>query len=68
MFNDIYDINSANTPVVTNDDFVSFLYWLLNEKEYCSGSIINVVDKPYKYCLEYRQFKNIDVEIIEEEL
>ena len=41
---------------VTVDDFSRFLKWLVSEKEYTTSSIINVVDAPYKYRLEYQEF------------
>jgi len=43
-------------PAITNDDFTPFLRWLVKEKEYTSHSIINVVESPYKFGLEYREF------------
>tara|TARA_B110001454_G_C12484716_1_gene335866 strand:- start:273 stop:428 length:156 start_codon:yes stop_codon:yes gene_type:complete len=43
-------------PEITNDDFTSFLRWLFKEKEYTALSIINVVESPYKFGLEYREF------------
>jgi len=41
---------------VTNIDFPKFLRWLVKEKEYLSSSIINVVESPHKYALEYKEF------------
>ena len=43
-------------PVITNDDFTPFLRWPVKEKEYTSHSIINVVESPYKFGLEYTEF------------
>tara|TARA_R100000656_G_scaffold124998_2_gene104896 strand:- start:344 stop:520 length:177 start_codon:yes stop_codon:yes gene_type:complete len=48
-------------PVVTNDDFTPFLRWLVEEKEYSTQSIINVVSEPYKYSLEYEEYINKEV-------
>ena len=41
---------------LTNKDFPRFLRWLVKEKEYLAGSIINVVESPHKYALEYKEF------------
>tara|TARA_R110000824_G_scaffold247519_1_gene436577 strand:- start:354 stop:575 length:222 start_codon:yes stop_codon:yes gene_type:complete len=41
---------------VSNDDFSSFLFWLVEEKEYSAKSIISVVDSPHKYVIEWELY------------
>ena len=43
-------------PLVTGDDFISFLYWLKDKCDYKSNDIIHVVEKPWKYQNEYHHF------------
>lgn len=43
---------------VDNDHFSSFLYWLVEEKNYSAKSIIAVVVSPHKYMLEWEVFLN----------
>ena len=43
-------------PEITNDDLTTILSLLVKEKEYTSHSIINVVESPYKFGLEYTEF------------
>jgi len=41
---------------VTNDDFVSFLYWMVDEHGYKAKDIIPIVEKPWKWQEEYEAF------------
>ena len=49
-------------PLVTGDDFVSFLYWLIKEEDYEADDIVYVVEKPWKYQDEYHRFLKRDEE------
>lgn len=44
-------------PHVMNDDFVSFLEWLAENRGLDVGQIIYVVEKPWKWAPEYREFQ-----------
>ena len=44
-------------PLITGDDFISFLYWLDTEKGYhTTHDIIPVVEKPWKWQKEYEEY------------
>lgn len=45
-------------PLVTDDDFTPFLRWLDYVKGFTRQEIIDVVEKPYKYKLEYEEYIN----------
>ena len=47
---------------VTDDGFTPFLRWLVNDRQYSANSIINVVDKPHAFNLEYNQYLEEDDE------
>ncbi len=47
---------------VTDDGFIPFLRWLVNDRQYSANNIINVVDKPHSFKLEYNQYLEEDDE------
>lgn len=46
----------APTPSITNDDFVTFLYWLKDNHGFSAEDILDVLQKPGKYWSEYSGF------------
>ena len=47
---------SNKLPLVTGDDFISFLYRLKDKCDYKANEIIHVVEKPWRYRKEYYHF------------
>jgi len=47
----------GNRPEVTNDDFIPFLFWLVEKESYTAKDIIYVVEKPWHYEAEYEDYK-----------
>ena len=50
-------LNTRNTPVInTDDNFVAFLHFLVDQEGYTVDDLIYVVEKPWKYKTEYAKF------------
>jgi len=49
-------MNNENNPMVNDDDFTPFLRWLVRVYDYNEESIIHVVEKPYRYTKQYKEF------------
>tara|TARA_R100000781_G_scaffold111591_1_gene78136 strand:+ start:12714 stop:12881 length:168 start_codon:yes stop_codon:yes gene_type:complete len=47
-----------DTIAITNDNFISFIYWLVDENYISDNSraVCLVVEKPWKYQKEYEVF------------
>ena len=43
-------------PFITEDNFVDFLIYLHRKEDFDAYAIISVVEKPWKYKTEYREF------------
>mgnify|MGYP003128529912 FL=1 len=48
----------SNIPDVNGDDFTYFLRWLHEDKFFTADQIIDVVNEPYKYREEYKEFND----------
>lgn len=48
----------SNVPDVNSDDFTYFLRWLHEDKFFTANEIIDVVNEPYKYKEEYKEFSD----------
>ena len=42
--------------IIDNSEFIFFLTWLVDYKDWSARSIIGVVEKPYSYQKEYDEY------------